>query len=176
MAILHIHARDGVSNSGSKSIVIDIPEEISPGTITYKTSIINFVSDQDFHNNDDSVTGDKDNIPENVIGTVYAKVGAWIGGHSVNSNIGSGKIPIGVEIKDNVFVKSTTDAGFIRSANTTTNYDLDLEVEHIPHSFDLSVQANDGSTTLTFSGATPVLGQIESLDLFFEYNKDSEFH
>ena len=175
MAILHIHAKN-TGSSAKSTIVVDLPEEVSPGAITYKTSIINFVSDQDFHTDDDSVTGDKDNIPSNLLGCVYANVGNWIGGHSVNSNIGSGKLPIGVLLTDNVFVKSTTDAGFIRSANTITNYNIDLEVEAIPHRFPISVVANDGSTPINFTGSTRVLGEIESLDLFFEYNKDTEFH
>jgi hypothetical protein len=38
------------------------------------------------------------------------------------------------------------------------------------------VVANDGSTPINFTGSTRVLGEIESLDLFFEYNKDTEFH
>jgi len=182
MTILHLH----LSNSGSSdvdNIQVDLPEEIHPTTLTYKTSIVNFYDDADFHSDANADSDNIDQLPDNLVGSIYLLLGDggqnFIPANAINCNVGSGRLPVATCYKNSIYSHSTSDSGFVKDLNTVANYDLTFDVEKIPHSFKVVPIANDGTTRLQFGGSTNStypFGKIKSIDLFFDYIKDEEKH
>ena len=181
MTLLHIHlSNPGNTNVGS--LQVNLPNEIHPTTLTYKTSVINFFTDIDYGSDQNGDSVNVDSIADTNSGSIYLLMGDggqnWIPANAVNSNIGSGRLPVATCFNNHSAVNSTNA---VADLNTIANYDIDFSVEKIPHSFRVVPLANDGKTRIEFGGLTNAsnnypFGKIKSIDLFFNYIKDEEKH
>jgi len=172
MPVLHIHARNETSTATNK-IDINIPSAIHSKNLIYKSSNINFFEDINPASSDGGLatnSANHDALPNNIYGCVYAKV-PWIGGNSINSNVGTGKIPIAV----NHSTYSAGSAVLLQTASTYANYDMTFRCEDMHNKFTLELFTNDSFTPLLFADsglAKTNIGNVRTVDLFFEYDLD----